>query len=824
MIHSPLYNSNNLLQDYKHILEGITDGFFALDEQYRFAYWNKAAEEGTGFLRNEVLGKNVFEIFPNAKDVELGEKYRAAMETKTFQRLSTQYSDERFDAFFDVRIFPMENGIVVFFHDITEEKRQQKQKESLHAISKAINSAETIEDLCVEAGKHIAQFLEIPENFVCVYRYDERSEMLHLTAPQISQTLAEESLFHQSLLLEEESKETVVQSVAQSLNPMITDELVRGTLTKHFLSDVEKLQLKTLIVLPLVVQGELFGVLEAMSFKDVEYVNHELQLLNVIANELAAGMSRKRLLEEVMVQKINVEREAKKTAEANATLKRFLATFSHDLRAPLASIVGFSEVIANDLATLEPTQVQEFMRNITTSGRHLQNLIGDILDLSKIESGTLELHVVNYPVSFFTDSIQRIVQSQLDEKKVSLQFKIENDVDVISVDQTRFQQILVNLISNAIKFSPEGKTISVSMQRKENDIEFSVRDEGKGIAQEEIHKLFQPFHQVGDNKVGGTGLGLAISKRLVELHGGKIWIESEEEKYSEFKFLLPIVVSKDETIHREDEEMLSTLLMEHVTKFRNATTEETKPLALLVDDSEHTIQLLQNYFHGANFQTETARNGVEALEKAKEIKPDVITLDILLPIQNGWRVMKELKEHPVTKHIPIIVVSVTDQKTLGFSLGAADYFVKPVSKEELLIAVKRALLDANTNTIHIPTTLVIDDDENFSELIDVMLSGEGLSVLKAMSGKEGLRFAEQSKPDVIILDMVLPDMSGIEVAHKLKQNPLTREIPIIILTSLDIDEEMREELDGITRTMLNKSSFTKKDVLREIGSIEKMGK
>ncbi len=633
----------------------------------------------------------------------------------------------------------------------------------------------------------------------------------------------QEIQLHQSLLLDDDYKETLIQKVARTKEQIITDELLRGTLAKHFLSDVEKLKLKTLIVLPLVVQGELFGVLEAMSFKDVEYVNHELQLLNVIANELAAGMSRKRLLEEVMVQKINVEREAKKTAEANATLKRFLATFSHDLRAPIASIVGFSELIANDLAKLEPTQVQEFMRNISTSGKHLQHLIGDILDLSKIESGTLELHVVNYPVSFFTDSIQRIVQSQLDEKNISLQFNIENDVDVISVDETRFQQILVNLISNAIKFSPEGKTISTTMQRQENEIEISVRDEGKGIAHHEIPKLFQPFHQVGEKINGGTGLGLAISKRLVELHGGIIWAESEEGKFTEFKFRLPIVVSKDETIHHEDEEMLSKLLLEHVTKFRNASTsaEETKPLALIVDDSEHTIQLLQNYFHGANFQTEIARNGVEALEKAKEIKPDVITLDILLPIQNGWRVMKELKEHPVTKHIPIIIVSVTDQKTLGFGLGAADYFVKPVSKDELLIAVKRALLDSTTNSIHIPTTLVIDDDENFSELIDVMLSGEGLSVLKAHYGKEGLKIAEQHKPDVIILDMVLPDMSGIEVASLLKQNPLTREIPIIVLTSLDLDEELREELNGLTRTMLNKSSFTKKDVLREIGSIER---
>lgn len=841
MIHSPLYNSTNLLQEYKHILEGITDGFFALDEQFCFTYWNKAAEDGTGFLRNNVLGKNVFQIFPNANDTELGEKYRAAMEAKTFQRVTSAYKDERFDAFFDVRIFPMENGIVVFFHDVTEEQRQRKQKESLLEISKAINSAETIEDLCVEAGKHIANFLEIPETFVCIYRYDGRSEMLHLTAPQLSQTQTEIS-FHQSLLIEEcfdfadaalnttkensntpllsNSKSTLVQQVALTKKPIITDELLFGTLTKHFLSDVEKLNLKTLIILPLVVQSELFGVLEAFSFKDVEYVNHELNLLSVITNDLAAGMSRKRLLEEVMVQKINVEREAKKTVEANATLKRFLAMFSHDLRAPLASIVEFSNLIANELSILEPQQIQEFMRNITISGNHLQHLISDILDISKIEAGTLELHLATYPITIFTDTLQSILLPKLSEKNIDVHFNVHNDVELITVDQTRFQQILVNLTENAIKFSAEHSTVTVTIQRVENDIQCSVRNEGKSISREEAVQLFKPFHQLASAQ-SGTGLGLAITKRLVELHGGTIWIESEQDAYTEFIFHIPIIVSIDETIQKEDEKLLSQLLHEHFSKFQIEHLQR-QPLALIVEDSEYAIQLLQNYLSSAGFQIEIARNGLEAIEKAKLFTPDIITLDILLPMKNGWSVMKELKEHPVTKQIPIIIVSVVDQKKLGFSLGASDYFVKPIEKEELLTSVKRAMLDIAANGVHIPTVLVIDDDDNFTELIDVMLSSEGISVLKTSTGKEGIQQSETKKPDVILLDMMLPDISGFEVAHELKLNPLTREIPIIVLTSLEMDEEMREQLDGIVRTVMKKSAFTKRDVLREISSAEKM--
>ncbi len=839
MIYSPLYNSNNLLQDYKQILEGITDGFFALDEQYCFTYWNKAAEEGAGYVREDVLGKNVFEIFPNAKDAELGEKYRAAMESKIPQSCVSSYKDDRVDLFFDVRIFPMENGIVVFFHDISEEQRQRQQQQALIAVSHALNNAESFEQLCADAGKSIAAFLEIPSQFVCIYRFEHSSSVLHLVAPNTEAVMQANIPLHLPVALQFDEKK-ILQNISDSLNgneqpeslpqqaarehtPIVTDILLRGTLTEKFLSDVEILGMKSLVVLPLIVQGELQGVLEALTKKDVDFVNEELHILTLIANELATGMSRKRLMEEVMHQKMQVELEAQKTAEANTTLKRFLAMFSHDLRAPLASIVGFSELLANDLPTMEQAQVQDFMKSIIVSGKHLQHLIDDILDLSKIEAGTMELHRMNYPATHFTETLQRILQAKLSEKNIALHYQLSSDLDVLFVDQTRFQQILVNLTTNAIKYSHENGMITIAMSREENDMLVSVRDEGKGIPREEIGKLFQPFHQVRGTQKEGTGLGLAITKRLVELHGGKIWVESEEGISTVFSLRIPILVSTDATIRHDDEIMLSKLLADFSAKYHPAMDEtgiQRKPLALLVEDNNDSLQILQNYFHSAGFQTECARNGAEAMEMAKEFHPDVITLDVYLPVRNGWTVLKELKEHPSLKDIPVIIVSVSDQRTLGFTLGAAEYFVKPVVKEELLAAVKRAML-SSVQTSHTSKVLLIDDDDNFAELIDVMLHNEGLSVMRGETGKQGLRLAETEHPDLIILDMMLPDTTGIEVAHALYENPMTREIPIIVLTSLDIDDELRENLYGVVRNVMSKNSFTKKDVLREIGASER---
>ncbi len=801
-------------QKYEEILEGISGGFFALDANYLFTYWNRAAEEGTGLKRGEVLGKNVFEIFPNARDAELGEKYRLAMEKKLYQSFETSYRDERFEAWYDIRIYPTDSGISVFFQDITEQKRQQRQKEMLMEVSHVINIAPHLDELCLSAGERIAEFMEIPTKFVCIYRYDSRSALLHLMAPSLIDVRVDPEVEHQIV---HEKSTTIAVRTALARKVVISDELSHSSIAAYFLTETDQLKLQTLISIPLMVQNELQGVLEVLSPKVDKYVDEELKMLTIIANELAIGMSRKRLMDEITIKNIELENEKKKTDDANETLKRFLATFSHELRAPLNAIVGFSEILtSDDLKTLPPEKVQDFMKNINVSGRHLQGLINDILDLSKIEAGKMELHVEAYPISFFKESIERVMQGALQERKLTLVFEVAPEIDQLVVDQTRFKQILVNLVSNAIKYSNTGGKITVGVRRFVNEIEVEVRDEGVGIKPEDLAKLFHAFQQ-GKNAKGakeGTGLGLVITKRLVELHGGQITVESEWGKGSTFRFKIPMIVA-GEVVDSADQ--LVRVVGEHPAVMANGQ----KPLVLIIEDNVQAGQLIQLYLEEAGYRTEIARDGAEGIEKAKQLKPNIITLDMIMPIKDGWQVLKELKRHPICKDIPIIIISITDEKKLGFSMGAVDYFVKPVNKEELLGAIQKVPLRLQKQKEH-PKVLIIDDDKTAAELIQVILEAEGYEVIKTMNGKEGVRLAGSEAPDLIILDLIMPDISGFNVAYQLKQQVSTRNTPIIILTSMEVDEDTKEQMAGFISTIMSKSRFTKKDLLREINSIEKM--
>lgn len=802
---------------YESILESISGGFFALDNEYKITYWNRAAEQGTRLKASDVVGKHVFDVFPNARNAELGDKYRLAMETRTFQTLQTAYKDERFEAWYDVRIYPAESGLAVFFQDVTEQKRDHRQKEILVEISKAINVSKHLDELCMQAAEKIALLCEIPSHFVCVYLYDPKGNEVRLVTPALYDVEFAPEVVHQRV--GPEAYFPPAQAAYQK-KVIVTDEVGESTAAEAFGDEIERLRLKSLIVIPLIVQDEVQGVLEVMTIKEKDFVDAELEILSVVANELASGMSRKRLIDELRRKNVELEAQTQKTREASDTLKKFLATFTHELRSPLNSIIGFSDLLTTQFEGLPPEAVQEFMKNINASGKHLQQIINDILDLSKIEAGRMELHIASYPVQYFEESVRRVLAAQVQEKGIVLRFELSPEFEEIVVDQTRFRQILINLVSNAIKFSRRGGVVRIASERIGNDLQFEVQDWGTGIKPEEIGGLFKPFKQASGSRElnhQGIGLGLAITKKLVELHGGSIWIESEVGKGTTVRFKIPLVIDATSERLKQAEMLIDALHREHKAPEKPANRE--KPLALIIEDSAQAGELLRMHVESAGYRVELARDGAEAIEKAKRLHPNVITLDLMLPVKDGWQVMRELKRHPLCKHIPIIIVSIIDEKNLGFSLGAVDYFVKPVNKEELLAAMDRVSLQERPGP-HIPKVLIIDDDRAATDLIEVILVNEGYQVIKAFQGKEGLERAAQEKPDVIILDLIMPGMSGVNVAYQLKQIPSTRNIPIIILTSMEVDRETQEQLGSYVNGLMSKSSFTKRDLLREIGDIE----
>ena len=799
---------------YKNILESITGGFFALDSEFCITYWNKAAEMGTGLTSLEVLGKNVFEVFPNAKEAELGEKYRIAMATRTFQSIETSYKDDRFEAWYDFRIYPTENGLSVFLQDITEKKTEERRKEIMVEISHAINTSRHLDELCIRAAEKIALLFDIPSHLVCVYLYDPRGNEIRLVAPALIEVDFPPDVVHQRVAADAPHP---AARVAAMLGPIVTERIAEGTVGPLFPEEIASLHVKTLVVIPLLVQGEVQGVLEFYSIKQQGFIGQALDLLSVVANDLAGGMSRKRLVDELRTKNIELESQTQKTVEASDTLKKFLATFSHELRSPLNSIIGFSELLTKQLDGLPPETVQEFMKNITTSGRHLQQIINDILDLSKIEAGKMDLHIASYPISYFEEGVRGVLAAAIAAKNIRLEFTFAADIEELVVDQTRFKQILINLVSNAVKFSHPGGTVRVTSQRVDNDLRFTVEDEGIGMRSEDMTSLFKPFKQADNGREmnhEGIGLGLAITKKLVELHGGSIWAESEVGRGTTIAFTIPLIVDAG-----SERMMQAGMLLETLQRENRSRTSGDKPLALIIEDGPQAAELLKLYIESAGYRVEIARNGVDALDMAKTLHPNVITLDLMLPTKDGWQVLKELKRHPLCKQIPVIIVSILDEKNLGFSLGAVDYFVKPVNRDDLVQALDRVHLLPRTDR-QSPSVLVIDDDRAAVDLIQVILENEGYRVFKAFQGKEGVEMAAREHPDLIILDLIMPDVSGFNVAYQLKQIPATRGIPIIILTSMDIDEETQERLGAHVTSLMSKGSFTKKDLLREIGNIE----
>ena len=788
----------------QEILESISGGFFALDTNLRFTYLNKAAEDGTGLRRDEVIGKHVFEIFPNAEKAELGEKYIRAFETKTFQSLVSQYTDGSHEKWFDIRIYPNENGLGVFFQDVTEQKVQERQTGLMLDISHAINTASQLEDLCAEVVRVIARNYGLPQQNVLLYFHRPADEQLILLAPEMSLTELQKNLY--ALSIANNSNFASIEAFSTG-SKIVTTDISRSVLYSFAPEKVVTSTVTTLVSIPLRIEKEKLGVLEVLLYNSKELVEKELSFLSLLASEITVGISRRGLIDELRVKNVDLEIQRAQTIEAHEKLKRFLAFFSHELRSPLNSVIGFSDLIAEEGAGIAPESLSQYNSAIKSSGTHLLHLINDILDLSKIEAGKMDLRFAPVGIRNLVDGVKHVVQPQVDAKKISLEVVMDEELDDIIADGVRMKQILLNLISNAVKFSHTEGRVILSARRKQNDIEFSVQDFGIGIRKEDVVTLFQPFQQTdaGAKKIEGTGLGLAITKKLTELHGGSLFVVSEFGEGSTFIARIPMMVQ----VENEAEKVFK--------KISETMDGNRQKRVLIVEDKPHARTLLHTYLTESGYVVEIATNGVEALEKAKLWKPDVITLDILIPVKDGWQVLRELKDHPLCREIPVIIISMVDERNVGFGLGAVEYFVKPVQKDELLAAVKRV---EGRNAQNSAKILVIDDDKSVTDLVQIILEAEGCTVIKAHNGKDGLALAAQEKPDLIILDLVMPEMSGFNVAYQLKHSSATFTIPVMIMTSMEIDDETREQLEGFVVSLMKKSGFTKRDLLNEIAAIE----
>jgi signal transduction histidine kinase/CheY-like chemotaxis protein len=522
----------------------------------------------------------------------------------------------------------------------------------------------------------------------------------------------------------------------------------------------------------------------------------EISRVQQFMSAVAAALDRARLLDQL--QKANAQLQ-----EANKHKSVFLASMSHELRTPLNAILGFSELLidASDGQHSPATRLR-FLEQIHSSGQHLLGLINDILDLSKIEAGQMELRLQTVSIPSVAEQVRGIVEPLAAQKDIRLETTV-TDLGEIEADAGKFKQMLLNLVSNAIKFTPAGGTVSISGRRLSNAAEVSVSDTGIGIAASDQSRIFNEFQQVDsgvDRQQQGTGLGLTLTRRFARLHGGDVRVESAPDKGSVFTIRMPL-----RAIVQEPEIEPAALQIA-------ADGDASQPLVLVVEDDPPASELVARQLERAGFRAAIVRNGADVVDKARELKPDAITLDILLPGLDGWEVLTRLKHDDVTSSIPVIIISVVDNPELGLALGAIDYFVKPVPAKLLISRLRR--FQPGTNGSRAKTQILVVDDERANrEWLTEILEPAGFGVIPAVGGREAIELARSHHPDLVLLDLMMPEVSGFDVVEALRSEKATVKTPIMVLTAKDLTEADKRQLNGRVSSILQRGSTGAADLI-----------
>ncbi len=493
---------------------------------------------------------------------------------------------------------------------------------------------------------------------------------------------------------------------------------------------------------------------------------------------------------------------AKEDAERTSKFKdQFLSTMSHELRTPLNAVLGFSDLLADERYGSLNDRQRRYVTHIHTGGTHLLRLITDILDLSKIEAGRMEIVREDVSIDSAFAEVLGALQPLADKKSQCLTQEVEPSL-YVRADATRFKQVLMNLVGNAIKFTPEVGQIKLVARQVGGQVRLEVRDNGPGIAPEEQQRIFEAFFRLSQtgNATEGTGLGLAITARLVELHGSKLEIQSKPGDGTCFYFSLPLLAIAP------DEPAQATI----------ATPRAGKTLRILVvEDNAATGQLIESQLTSSGYETLRCDQPERATEMAAEHQPDAITLDLLMQPVHGLEVLLQLKNDPRTLNIPVIVVTIVDQPGVGTALGADEYLVKPVDKATLLAAVERCLRSRGGGT-PARAILVVEDDASTREMIEELLTARGFSVITAADGAKARSLVVHALPELVILDLVLPKMSGLELLAEWRGSPRTADLPVFVLTSKDLTKEEEKYIHAHAESLFRKQHSWREPLIKQL--------
>lgn len=637
--------------------------------------------------------------------------------------------------------------------------------------------------------------------------------------------------------------------------------------------------------------------------------NYMVKKISSFSKELEVVVARRTMM--LRDKTLLLERANRELRELDRLKSSFLANMSHELRTPMNSIIGYSELLLDGVDGPVNDEQAKSLRKVESNARHLLQLINDILDMSKIESGKIELDIRELDMKKVVASVTSTLEPSIAKKGLKLSLDFDENLPPVYADEDKVMQILINLLSNSIKFTNKGG-ITIRIKPSERGVkpgepplfvEVCVEDTGIGIKDSDIDKLFDKFSQLDISTIRqyeGTGLGLSIARGLVVLHKGVIWAKSEYGKGSRFCFTLPL---RKDILEKPAEPIMEPMMARGLAEYFNKPVETflnmplyagkqikcweyfhcgqtscpaygskdfrcwmhfgthckgtkvatypekvecckgceiierliveseefqdmeipderleppgdvQKKTVLAIDDNPEAIEIIRKFL-GENYHVTGLLSSKGTVDKAKELKPIAITLDIMMPGQDGWQVLQELKSTPETQDIPVIILSIVDDKKMGFSLGAAEYIVKPVNKEVLL----RKLRNLERIT-RIKKILVVDNDPDAVELTGKVLSEAGYLVTSAYNSKDAIKSIQHSMPDLIVLNLTMPEVSGFDVIEYIKTEEAIKDIPLIVLTRKGLTEKEVNELNGRIQGILNKGLLTKEDLLSELSII-----
>ncbi|MHB0915645.1 MAG: ATP-binding protein [Thermoleophilia bacterium] len=581
------------------------------------------------------------------------------------------------------------------------------------------------------------------------------------------------------------------------------------------------LLLRRTILMPLSLLDEAAGRISRGDFTvrlDVTQENNEIGAVATSFND--------------MVDK--VEQRTRELITANAELEEssrlkseFLANMSHELRTPLNVIIGFSEVLRDTPANaIDEEERGEFCENIISSGYHLLELINDVLDLAKVEAGRMDVELEEFYVAPVLNEVIATMQPLATKNHIELNVSVSERLETAYADTNKFRQILYNLLGNAVKFTPDGGAVNLTANVMGSMARFAVSDTGIGIAAADQEHIFSEFKQVDGSwsrQFEGTGLGLSLTRRFVEMMSGKIWVESELGLGSTFYFTLPLPAEPTmPAIAPADKQMIAPPAPADGGYTPRATRAEPEemPLVLVVEDDQRTSDLIGLWLTQEGYRVDFAADGEEAVVKAKAIHPFAVCLDIMLPKQDGWQVLHELKSNPETANTGVIICSALDNPGLGFALGAADYCVKPLSRRHLLDKLKN-IHDIAPFKRSKPQVVVADSNDDSAATTISALERQGFNILRTRDGEQTMSVALENSPDVIIVDQMLPDNECYDVVAFLQNHPVTVDIPVIVTTDRTLTEAGEQKLGNSVRKVIC-ADDSREQLMKEMFRLEKL--